>query len=220
MIPAALREGFGADGEAAARRRFGLWAFAALVLLLPPWWLWGADLAAMVLRPLAEGVLRLFGLGRIETGADGAWRVHTGLRSLGGQAYAHDVPREVVRRLLLAFPLFAAFMIAPPRRPRPWRAALTAVAVLSLIFALSLAAVVWGELAPMLNPDLAPGRTVARLEGQPLGALGAQAALLGRYVFLSVGPLAAAVVLWMALNPAGRRVLLGGFEPVQDDRRP
>ena len=36
--------------EEAARRRFGLWSLGMFVLLLPPWWLWGADLAAMALR--------------------------------------------------------------------------------------------------------------------------------------------------------------------------
>lgn len=213
MIPAAWRERLKArTEEAAARRRFGLWALAALCLLLPPWWLWGADLAAAALRPAASLAAGLFGLGRIEAGAGGAWRVGAGLSEWGGGAYAYEVPREVIRRLLLGFPLFAAFLIAPPRPVRPWRAVIAGVAILSLIFALSLVAFVWGELAPMLNPDLAPGRAVVRLEGEPLHPLAAQAALLGRYVSMSVGPLVAAVVLWTGLNPAGRAVLLGAFE--------
>lgn len=203
--------------EEIARRRFGLWALVALAVMLPPWWWGGADLAAAALRPLAALALGLSGLGQIEIGPDGAWLVHTGMSLPGGGAYAYDLPREVVRRLLLGFPLFAAFVIAPPRPVRPWRAAIVAAAVLAVTFALSLTAFVWGELAPMLNPDLAPGRTVIRLQGDPVGPLATQAALVGRYFSMSVGPLLAAVVLWMALNPAGRRVLLGGFRPSDAD---
>lgn len=218
MIPAAWRARFGSrTEEEAARRRFGLWALAALVLLLPPWWLWGADLAAAILRPLAGGAAGLFSLGRIEVGAGGAWLVHTRMDLLGGGAYAYDVPREVIRRLLLGFPLLAAFMIAPPRPSRPWRAAALGAAALAVVFALSLTAYVWGELAPMLNPDLAPGRAVGRLDGSPLSPLATQVALLGRYLGMSVGPLLAAAVLWMAVNPAGRRALLGEFEPPKAD---
>ena len=48
--------------EEEARRRFGLWALGALIVLLPLWWWVGADLAAAALRPVTAVFLRLFGL--------------------------------------------------------------------------------------------------------------------------------------------------------------
>lgn len=60
--------------EEAARRRFGLWSLVMFLLLLPPWWLWGADLATAALRPLAGLVFPIFGLsGEIITRSDGGW---------------------------------------------------------------------------------------------------------------------------------------------------
>src|SRR5690606_1597509 len=70
--------------EEAARRRFGLWSLVMFLLLLPPWWLWGADLATAALRPLASLVFPIFGLsGEIITRADGGWGVGTRLNSDG-----------------------------------------------------------------------------------------------------------------------------------------
>jgi hypothetical protein len=70
--------------EEAARRRFGLWSLGMFVLLLPPWWLWGADLAAAALRPLAGLVFGLFGLtGEVSAAPGGGWVVGTGLTSGG-----------------------------------------------------------------------------------------------------------------------------------------
>ena len=36
----------------------------------------------------------------------------------------------------------------------------------------------------------------------------AQIAIIGRYIGMSVAPLVAAVVLWAALNPVGRSVIM------------
>ncbi|MND73756.1 hypothetical protein D3C80_653400 [compost metagenome] len=196
--------------EEAARRRFGLWSLGMFILLLPPWWLWGADLAAMGLRPLAGLVFRLFGLtGEVGVSADGGWSVGTRLTS-GGVPTTYEVTQSALRRLLLGFPLALAFLTAPPRTPRPIRAAVIAVAALTLLFILSVTSLIWGDLAAQLNPALAPPSSGVRqaLDQLPLPALVAQIAIIGRYIGMSVAPLIAAVLLWAALNPAGRSVIM------------
>lgn len=198
--------------EEQTRRRFGVWALGALIVLLPLWWWIGADLAAAVLRPVAAVVLQAFGLnGEIGARADGGWDIGTNIAQ-NGRDYVYGMPHEVVKRLLLGVPLFAAFMIAPPRTDRPVRAALIGIGVIVVLFLLSVAAVVWGEIAPMLNPALATQPGGARLVGEPLNPLASQIAIVGRYLALSVAPLILAVVTWAAVNPAGRETLLGGLD--------
>lgn len=198
--------------EEQARRRFGLWALVALIVLLPLWWWVGADLAAAALRPVAALVLRLFGLnGQISNLPDGGWGIGTSIIE-NGRGYVFGMPHDMVKRLLLGVPLFAAFMIAPPRTDRPVRGALIGLAVIVVVFLLSVAAVTWGEIAPMLNPDLATQPGGSRLTGEPLHPMAAQVAIVGRYLALSVAPLILAVVTWAAVNPAGRRTLLGALE--------
>ncbi|WP_292260077.1 exosortase H-associated membrane protein [Brevundimonas sp.] len=200
--------------EEAARRRFGLWALCALVVLLPLWWWVGADLAAAVLRPITGLFVRLFGLtGEIRTASDGGWLMGTRLPTASGEPYFQPLSHEMIRRMLLTAPLLAAFLIAPPRTVRPWRALGVGVLVTAGLFLVSATAVTWGEIAPMLNPALAPEPgAAASLVGQPLNPVAAQVALLGRYLGLSVGPLAAAITTWAVLNPAGREALLGGLD--------
>lgn len=196
--------------EEAARRRFGLWSMVAFVLILPPWWLWGADLAATALRPLTGLVFRLFGLtGEISVNADGGWVVGTNLTS-GGAPVNYDLAQTAIRRLLLGFPLALAFLTAPPRTTRPLRAAGVTIIALALLFALSLTSLIWGDLAAQLNPALAAPSAGARqaLDQPPLPAILAQIAIIGRYIGMSVAPLIAAVVLWAGLNPAGRSVVM------------
>ena len=204
--------------EEADRRRFGLWALSALIVLLPLWWFLGADLAAAALRPLASAVLGLFGLtGGIAIGPDHSWMISTGLPLADGSGrdLVYGVTDHTVRRLLVSVPLFLAFMIAPPRTDRPVRAVLIGLAVLVVLFLASLTAFVWGEIAPMLNPALAGYGTegTQRVAAPPLSPLAAQVALIGRYLALSVAPLIVTVVLWAALNPRGRAALLGALEP-------
>ena len=197
--------------EETARRRFGLWTFAVLVLLLPIWWVWGADLFAAALRPLVALVLIPFGFtGQIESMADGAWTVGTRLTQ-GGAPMSYTVGADVLRRLLLSVPLVAAFMIAPPRPTGLWRAAIVCIFVLPVVFALCLVAVVWGQLAPMLNPDLASATMLItqRPDQAALHPFAAQVALIGRYVALSIAPLLTAILLWATLNPEGLNVLVG-----------
>lgn len=196
--------------EETARRRFGLWSLGMFILLLPPWWLWGADLAATALRPLAGLVFRLFGLsGEIGVSASGGWTVCTHLTS-GGVPVTYEVAQTAIRRLLLGFPLAVAFLTAPPRTPRPIKAAGVTIIALALLFALSLTCLIWGDLAAQLNPALAPPSVGASapLDQPPLPAVMAQIAIIGRYIGMSVAPLIAAVLLWAALNPAGRSVIM------------
>lgn len=197
--------------EEAARRRFGLWAFAALVVLLPVWWVWGADLMAAALRPVVALMLIPFGFtGQIERLADGGWSVGTHLTQ-GGAAMDYTISADTLRRLLLSVPMTIAFMIAPPRPPRLWRAVAISLIVVSLVFALSLVAVLWGQIAPMLDPDLASATMVVtqRPDQAALNPFAAQIALIGRYVALSIAPLLTAILLWATMNPAGLRALIG-----------
>ncbi len=196
--------------EEAARRRFGLWAGLALVVLLPLWWMFGADLVAGLLRPLVGLVLRLFGLtGRIDLLEDGGWSIGTHLTQ-GGAAIDYPMSQEALRRLLLGFPLTLAFFVAPPRTDRPWRAAAIAVPVLCLVFAVSVGLVVWGELAPMLQPDLAGAAmtVTTRPDQPPLPGFVSQIVIVGRAIALSVATLIAALILWATLNPAGMKTLV------------
>ena len=190
-------------------RRFALWCIAVLIVSLPPWWLWGADAAASLLAPAARLVMPLFGLPGLSV-VDGNWLVQTDLALANGDGnLVYPVAKETVRRLLLAVPLFLAFMVAPPRPDRSVRAILRGLAILALIFILSFIAYVWGELAPMLNPTLATVRsqTAVQLAAAPLHPAAAQVALLGRYIAMSVLPLLSAILLWALLNPQGRMAL-------------
>ena len=197
--------------EARARRRFGIWALATLVVVLPAWWIIGADLAAAALRPLAGLVMRMFGLtGVIDVLPNGDWAVGTHLTA-GGQPIAYTVSQDVLRRLLLGVPLVAAFLVAPPRPLRPMRAALISAGVLAVLFVFSLTGFVWGQLAAQLNPELASRAALAGLplDQEPLHPVAAQIALMTRYMGLSILPLAAASILWAVLNPRALSVLVG-----------
>ncbi|WP_298158081.1 exosortase H-associated membrane protein [Brevundimonas sp.] len=198
--------------EEAARRRFAIWACAGLILFLPSWWLWGADLAAQILRPLAGLVMSLLGLtGRIDVSPQGDWSIGTRLTQ-AGQPFVYEMSATTLRRLLLGFPLVAAFMIAPPRTERPWRAAGVSIAVLSLMFALGVVAVVWGDVGPGLQPDAAAATAaqavVGRFDQSAIPGVLVQIAVVGRYLALSIAPLLAAAMLWAMLNPAGFRTLV------------
>lgn len=196
--------------EETARRRFGVWAGLSLVVLLPLWWIWGADIVAGILRPLVALILGLSGLsGRITVMDGGDWSIGTRLTQ-AGQALDYPVTKENLRRLMLGFPLAAAFLIAPPHPLRPWRAAGISIVVLSLVFAVCVAMSVWGELAPMLSPDLAgAGMTIStRPDQPPLHPFAAQVVIVGRYVAQSIAPLLTALLLWATLNPAALRALV------------
>ena len=196
--------------EEAARRRFGVWAGVALVVLLPLWWIWGADVVAGLLRPFVGFVLSLFGLtGRIDVLEGGDWSIGTYLTQ-GGEPINYGMSKEGLRRLLLGFPLTLAFLSAPPRPVRPWRAAAISIPVLCLVFAVCVGLVVWGELAPMLQPDLAgAAMTVTTLPDQPpLPGFVSQIVIVGRAIALSVATLMTALILWAALNPAGMKTLV------------
>lgn len=207
--------------EEAARRRFGLWTFAVLVVLLPIWWTWGADLFAAALRPFVALVLIPFGFtGQIEAMADGAWSVGTRLTQ-GGTPLSYTVGADMLRRLLLSVPLAVAFMIAPPRPIRVWRAVIVCMVVLPIVFALCLVATIWGQLAPMLNPDLASANMVItqRADQAALHPFAAQVALVGRYLAQSIAPLLTAILLWATLNPEGLGALIGEITEEAPSRR-
>lgn len=194
--------------EEAARRQFGLWAGLSLIVLLPFWWFWGADLVSALLRPFVALVLRLFDLtGQIDVRQDGGWVVGSRL-TRGGQPVTHTLSQEVVRRLLLAVPLLAAFMIAPPRPTRPWRAVGISILVLTLVFSLSVAAEVWGNFAALLDPTLTNTSPAGvPLDQPPLNPVLTQIARITRYIALAIAPLLTALLLWATLNPAGLKTL-------------
>jgi hypothetical protein len=205
----------------AEHRRFALWAAMILVVALPLWWLWGADLALLALRPFADLALKASGLpGGAQTAPEG-WFIGTGLPLADGRgALLFLLGQETLRRLLLGFPLLLAFLCAPPRSPRLFRAILIGLMVLSIVFVLSLTAYVWGELAPMLNPALAaPNKTPnVALAANPLHPALAQTALLGRYAGMSILPLLTAILVWLAVNPQAGRMLLPTNAPAGRER--
>lgn len=197
--------------EEAARRRFGLWSVAVLIPLLPIWWIWGADLMTTALRPVVGLFLVPFGFtGTIEVMPNGTWSVGTHLTE-NQTAVAYPISADMLRRMLLSVPLTIAFMFAPPRLLRPWRALVISAVVLSLVFALSLVAVLWGQLAPILDPKLASAtmQIANRFDQVPLHPIAAQIALVGRYVAMSIAPLLTAILLWATLNPAALRAVIG-----------
>lgn len=196
--------------ESQARRAFGLWSLIVFILLLPPWWLWGADLLLTALRPLAGVFLALVGLsGDISTSANGDWLIGTKLTQAGA-AVTYTVPHTALRRLALGFPLALAFLSVPPRTERPLRALVVSVVVLILVFLASLACLIWGDLASQLNPELATVRhaTEAGLDQPPLHPILSQIAIVGRYIAMSIAPLIAAILLWAGLNAKGRALLM------------
>ena len=210
MMPGLVSRAHAGSPEAVARRRFGLWSLVVFVLLLPPWWLWGADILLAMLRPLAAVALQAVGLtGQITTGPDGAWVVGTPLTQ-GGQPVTYTVPHTALRRLVLGFPLAIAFLTAPPRTLQPIRAVVVSLVVLTMVFLASLAALIWGDLAAQLNPELATTRhdSLASLDQPPLHPVLSQVAIVGRYVGMSIAPLIAAILLWAALNPRGRALVM------------
>lgn len=211
-----LTKSFGArTSEEADRRRFGVWVGLALVVILPVWWFGGADILILGLKPVAAIVLSLFGLsGGVVAAMDGGWIVSTDLPlAEGSGTLDYTVSKEALRRLMLGVPLFVAFMIAPPRAERPVWGLLIGAGALILLFLLSLTTLLWGEIAPMLNPTLAPaGTPQIHLAGEPLHPLLAQIAIVGRYIGMSVAPLIVSIILWAVLNPLGRHALLGKIE--------
>ncbi|HAC00936.1 exosortase H-associated membrane protein [Brevundimonas naejangsanensis] len=124
---------------------------------------------------------------------------------MGDGFYVFDMARGALRRQLLGFPLLLAFLAAPPRTHAPLRAALIGIAVLTVVFLLGVTAYVWGEIAPILNPALAPADAprMAILAAEPLHPAVAQLVLLGRYAGMSIAPLLAAILVWAAVNPQG-----------------
>lgn len=191
-------------------RRFALWAAAVLIVVLPLWWLWGADLVASLLRPLFSLSLRATGMNGVVATADG-WSIQTGFTQVGGGEFVYPLRQDMVRRYLLGFALLLAFLAAPPRTDRPVRSALIGTLVLSAVFLLSLTAFVWGELAPILNPALAPAGALrpVSLSAAPLHPALAQTVLLGRYAGASILPLLTALLVWASISPKAVRALWG-----------
>lgn len=198
-------------------RRFALWAAGVLILILPVWWLWGADIVAGILRPLFAISLRTTGMEDVVATANG-WNIHTGLQQSGGGDFVYPLRQDMIRRFLLGFPLLLAFLAAPPRTSRPVRAGLIGATSLCVVFLLSLTAFIWGELAPLLNPALtSPGvAQLAVLNAPPLHPAVAQTVLLGRYAGASVLPLLTALLVWSAVNPRAVKVFWGPDEQKTD----
>ena len=196
--------------EAAARRRFGLWSLGLFILFLPPWWIWGADLALIALKPIASLLVRLVGLtGEITLTPDGGWAIVSNLTQ-DGQPVTYTLGQSLLKKFLFSVPLTAAFLLAPPRISRPLPAVGISLIVLTLVFVASVLAQAWGDLAVMLNPELATARFTqsASLDQAPLPPILSQIAILGRYAASTIAPLLVAILLWAALNPAGRALLM------------
>lgn len=203
------------SSEAQARRRFGLWAFGGLIVLLPAWWLGGADVFAAVLKPWINAILYIFGLS--VTDADQGWRVTTPLTH-GGQAYFSFMGDSTIKRLSLGLPLATALFLAPPRAGRPLRVAAITLATAAALYPLMVAAVVWADLAVLLDPARSTAAHTASvaLDQQKLFPLATQIAILSRYISLSIAPVLMAALLWALMNPRGRRTLTGTIFETKD----
>jgi len=199
----------GSEGSA-ERRWFGLWSLGLFILFLPPWWIWGADLALIALKPVASLLVRLVGLtGQITVTPDGGWAVGAPLTQ-SGQPIHYPLDQNLLKKFLLSVPLTAAFLLAPPRPTRPLRVLALCLVVLILVFVASVCTQVWGDLAAILNPELATARFshAGTLDQPPLHPILSQIALVGRYLASTIAPLLVAILLWASLNPKGRALLM------------
>jgi hypothetical protein len=190
------------------RRRFALWAGGALIVLLPLWWWLGAGLVASLLRPAAALVGGMFGLEGF-TPVDGDWRIGTPYTTQGAP-YVVAISPEQTRRFLLSFPILASLLIAPPRIRMTLRATVAPLIFLLALFAISPTLLVYGELAPLLDPtrSITPG---VSLDQPPLPDIVAQIVILGRYLVLTVLPLLAPVLAWAAVNREARELFFSGL---------
>lgn len=187
-------------------RRFALWSAGVLVVVLPIWWLVGADIVLTALRPLTNIVFKMTGLSGGVSASPEGWSVMTGLPLADGQGdLVYPVMRDTLRRQLLGFPLLFAFLCAPPRTARTLRAVMVGAVALTAVFLFCVTTFVWGELAQMLNPALAPAGKppAAALAAPPLHPAIAQTVLLGRYAGMSVLPFLTAVLVWAGVNAQG-----------------
>lgn len=196
------------------RGRFGLWVGLSLIPLLVLWWL-GAGLMIDLLRKPTELLAGLFQLSvGIAPGAEHGWVVDTGLSRASGTesgAVALTVSAEDLRRMLLSFPLFLAFVIAPPRR-RPIRTLVVGGLILALVFCMSACAEIFNSVAVVVNHHASivtenappPSFTVTRAPMSPLAFF---LAGLGMYLSIQVLPLAVPVGLWAWLNFDGLATL-------------
>jgi hypothetical protein len=203
------------DVFAAPRSRFALAAAAALVPLLILWWL-GSGLIINLLRPGADWLAGQLGLARsINSLPSHDWQVDTGLERASGTDIGGVVLRldaVELRRVLLSFPLFLAFILAPPRF-KPIRSIAIGCAVLIVLFWVSACSLIFNSLAVIINHrasmimDNAPPPPFT-VTHRPLNDLSFFLSGLGMYLALQVLPLVVPVGLWAGLNPVGRRALL------------
>ncbi len=215
---------------ATPRGRFGLTAAAALAPLLVLWWL-GSGPVIDILRPGTDWLAGQLNLAQaVVSLPTHDWRVDTGLERASGTeigGVSLILNADILRRLLLGFPLFLALVAAPPR-VGPIRTAAIGCAVLVVLFWLSACSVIFNDVAVILNHRSSlvtdnvppPSFTVTRpaLSGTAFFLSG-----LGMYLALQVLPLAAPIGLWAGLNPVGLKTLLlqpDGPAPSEDGEAP
>jgi hypothetical protein len=200
------------SGERSPLRRFALGAAIALVPVFLLWWL-SVDALTAALRPATAWLAhQLLPIRSITPEPGHGWIVKTSLKSVSGQGSgaAFDMADYYCRRLTLAWPLFVALMLAPPRPPHGIARIIAGLAVLVVLFALSASAVAFCHVVQLANHAAACDSDVPPV--QVVGLAYSDAAFFiarfGYNAALMFLPLLAPAVLWLALNPAARRVFI------------
>jgi hypothetical protein len=205
-----------------ARYRFAFFVLAGLIPLMIGWWFVVDDLVA-VLRPAVAWLVHLLLPIRdlLPSEKGGGWIAQTSLEVTAGKWEAgrqeanFPVDGYLLRRYLVAWPFFFALALAPPRAPRLWRILLVGFAVLALLFILSAAALVFVDVTVLVNHAPSPADRVQfvpppfYVAAPHYGDAAFFLAALAFYIASYVLPLLAPVLLWIALNPIPRRLVLG-----------
>ena len=192
---------------------------AVLIPALVVWWL-AVDGLITGLRPVSAWLAHLLTpVNAVTPDTDGSgWIVQTGIVVVAGKTIAggelaiYAIPGVLLRQLTVTWPLFLAFMLAPPRPQRLLGRLFAGVLALAVLFVLSVSILAFFLFAALVNhvpsqPGYPPPPFYVAWPAY--GEVTFLLARLGRYAACDVLPLFTPPVLWFALNPAARRAFFG-----------
>jgi hypothetical protein len=187
---------------------FALGAVLALLPLLVLWW-FSVDCIVEAERPLTSYFAqKLMPIEGIVTVVQGGWLVRTG-DLVAGKALRFRVIATlsidvgVLRRLTLAWPLFLALILAPPRPPALVARIVVGLMILVLLFIPTACAVIFLPLVNNVN-FFKVHFAVSPIYGDATVFL----AKFALHAALYFSPLLAPPLLWLALNPTARALFL------------
>jgi hypothetical protein len=170
----------GMIGRPASRSELRHFALGAALVLVPAfllWWL-AVDMVVAGLRPVAAWVAHLLmPITAFAPESGRGWIVKTSLEVTFGKTIpgpeiaTFELQADWLRRLTVAWPLFLALMLAPPRPPRLVGRLFAGVLMLALLFILSACSVAFCLLAVLVNHqpagsnDLMPPAILCRMAG-------------------------------------------------------